>query len=406
MKIRIAQIVFLVTGFALFLPTLWSAALNPSQSDFTTYYYATKWAFSIPFRHPYSNLAPLYPFFYPPGALVFFRPLNLFSYPAAVFSWTFLSFISFVGGLFLLFKSLEKVGLGLSRLQQSLIFFFLSFFWPLKFTFLSGQANAIIFFFLSTAFFCYLRKKNALAGLSLALATILKISPALLLLYFLIRRRWRIFLWGIFFILVFSLVAEIGVRWDKSVNWHYFRHVVHHVSDQGGPNYRDQSLLSFIMFWRGRWDRLYSRYFEPYFGEFLSGKRFYALINYFVVSLPVVIILALAWFSQKTKRCNPRVLLEYSVLLILGVVGSGLCWYHQYAILIFPLLTSLAFVLGVKPGVPRGVFLALIFAVFLAWAINWEPLTTSGGHSPRLLTSIMLYGAFVLYGILFSHLTV
>lgn len=397
----LAPIAFLVVGTFLFLPTLFRGALNSAQSDFTTYYYATKWAFSLPFKHPYSNLAPLYPFFYLPAALVFFRPLNLLPYSAAVFIWTAVSFVAFVCGLFLLFKSLEQLGLGFSKLQQSLMFLALSFFYPLKFTLLSGQANAVIFFCLAAAFYFYLQEQDLLVGLCLALGTILKISPAILLLYFLIKRRWKIFLWGIFFIVLFSLGAEFSVRWDKSINWHYFRHVVHHVSDQGGPHYRDQSLLSFIAQFKNFWDGLYSHYLEDCFGNFLSGRRFQALVNYAIVGVSSLPLWLLSLRQRDASRKNKRNLLEYSLFVILGIVGTGLCWYHQYTMLILPLLSALAIVLKMKPGILRAVFLGLLSSIFLAWAINWEPLTFARGYEPRFLTSIMFYGSFALYLALF-----
>ena len=390
-----------VLGIALFLPALWRGAFNADQSDFTTYYYATKGALSLPLKHPYSNLAPLFPFFYPPGALVLFRPLNLLPYSAAVFVWTLVSFAAFVAGLYLLFKSLEKIGWGFSRGQQALIFLALSLFYPLTFTILAGQANAIIFLCLVAAFYFYLREQDHLAGLSLAIGAVLKISPALLLVYFLIKRRWKIFLWGVFFVALFSLGAEFAVQWDQSINWYYLRRVVHHTADQGGAYWRDQSLLSFLRLFQRFFDGLYSRIFESFLGSKLSGLRFYSLVNYALVGLATLPLLWSSFRSRSESRQSWRTLTEYSLFAILGVIGSGLCWYHQYTILILPWVVALARVLKTELGTRRATFLGILFSAFLAWAINWELLMFNRGYEPRFMTSIMFYGAAAVFGILF-----
>jgi len=398
---NIVAVSVVALGVVLFLSTLWRGAVNPDQSDFTTYYYATKGALSLPFKHPYSNLSPLFPFFYPPGALVFFRPLNLLPYSAAVFVWALVSFAAFAAGLFLLFKSLEKIGWGFSRGQRALLFLALSLFYPLKFTILAGQANTIIFFCLVAAFYFYLREQDHLAGLSLAIGTILKISPALLLVYFLTKRRWKIFLWGAFFVALFSLGAELGVWWDQSINWYYLRRVVHHTTDQGGAHWRDQSLLSFLRLFQRFFDGIYSRFFESFLGSKLSGVRFYSLVNYALVGLAT---LPLLWFSfrspskERAGRCH---FLEYSLLVLLGVGGTGLCWFHQYTILLLPLLVGLAAALHLRSGAFRAVILGLLAAIYLVWAVNLEPYLSQQGYEPRVLTSVMFYGAVALVGILF-----
>ncbi len=411
MKLRkFLPLLILIPGIVAFLPTIREAMFNTAQSDFTTYYWASKWATTLPFKHPYSNLAPLFPFFYPPAALIFFRPLSFLPYQKAVAVFSIISFTAFVIGYRLSCDSLKKVGLPIPLWMQSAFFFSLAFWHPVQFTFLAGQANGLIFFFVSSAFYCYLQgghkgrsyKPDITAGFLLALAAILKITPALLLIFFLFRGRSKIFLSGIFFILAFSLGAEYLVQWDQSINWYYLRRVVHHVSDQGESIYRDQSVLSLIMIWRGYLDSFYSNYLEQYFGEFLSGRRFYSAVSYIAAGLGILFPLISAPLSSTNRRFDSSVITDYSALLLVGVVGSGLAWFHQYTILIFSFLVGLGLVLKMRSG-----FLKLLFVLFLAgtgvvWGYNWEPFTYNHGFSPWYLSSIMLFGAFVLYFILLA----
>ncbi len=390
----------LLPGIVAFIPTIHKAATNVAQSDFTTYYWASKWSFTLPFKHPYSNLAPLYPFFYPPAALILLRPFSLLPYQTAVAVWTWLSFAAFVIGFRLACDSLKTVGLAIPLWLQSILFFSFVFFKPVRFTFNAGQANAFIFFFISAAFYFYLREQDFLSGVFLALATILKITPILLLIFFLLRGRTKIFFFGLAVICVFSGLAEYFVQWDQSINWYYLRRVVHHVSDQGNAVYRDQSILSLVMIWRGFWDQLYSNYLEQYLGEILSGRRFYAVVSYIITGFAVLHSLVSVPLSARWRRDDASVATDYASLLLVGVIGSGLAWFHQYTILIFSFLVGLGLVFKMRWGLLKFLSLILLVGIGFCWAYNWEPYTYNRGFSPWYLSSVMLFGAIVLYFIL------
>jgi hypothetical protein len=64
-------------------------------------------------------------------------------------------------------------------------------------SFALGQVDALQVFLLSLGLWAYLRNHDAVCGVSIACAAAIKLLPALLLLYFLWRRDYRVVLWGL-----------------------------------------------------------------------------------------------------------------------------------------------------------------------------------------------------------------
>jgi Glycosyltransferase family 87/WD40-like Beta Propeller Repeat len=62
---------------------------------------------------------------------------------------------------------------------------------PLRTNFQFGQQHLVVLFLLTLATWAHFRERPALSGLALALAAALKLYPALFVLYFIRKRRWR-----------------------------------------------------------------------------------------------------------------------------------------------------------------------------------------------------------------------
>jgi len=86
-------------------------------------------------------------------------------------------------------------------------------------TLLTGQVNALAMLALVLALACDLRGRPWLGGLCLALAVVLKTSPAALLLFYLVRGRWRVLAGAGVGLGAASAVAALQFGGDILVDW-------------------------------------------------------------------------------------------------------------------------------------------------------------------------------------------
>ena len=95
---------------------------------------------------------------------------------------------------------------------------------PLDSNFGLGQVNVLILAFISIGLYLYCGKRDLLAGLMLAAATLIKLTPALLIVYFAWKREWRVVAGAALGLVILALVVPMpvyGVRggYDGMLEW-------------------------------------------------------------------------------------------------------------------------------------------------------------------------------------------
>lgn len=330
-KFSICTVVLIVCSFSSFILAktyIWAVA-KTAISDFYTYYYIPKMVFSEFKVFPYQNFSPLYPYFFPPASLIIFRPFIYFPYFLAKALWASLNLILIFITCFIISRIFKKHLNTYFVFLTSLILLSLSH--PLQFTLSDGQFNIFLLFFIVLAFFFSQKKEifyKVFTGLLLAMGSITKISPFLLLLYFLYKKNLKVFMSGLIAVLLFLLVSEVVTF--KNINAYYLKNVVKDVSAQTmGDGVTDQSVNSFIK----KIDFIKPVVTEIGRSTHIGRPQIYSFINYLVV------LFILTYFI-KVKKVQGEFtnILEYSLLTTIGVLGTGLAWFHQYTILIFPVL--------------------------------------------------------------------
>lgn len=373
-------------------------------TDFTVYYKIPQIVFTQD-KIPYNNFAPIHSYFFPPASVWLLRPLSWLPYNLSKLVWTIILMSAFLVSVYLIKKILK-----LSWLQTSFFLFLGSIMYPIGFSIMDGQINPLLLFVSVGAYYAFTQEKDILAGLLLAFGVVTKISPALLLIYFLWRRQYKIFWSGVFFVLVFSGLAEVVLPKEGvgSINWYYLRHVIDDVSKQGGFSYNDQSLLAFLLRVRP-FESVYKNVIDPLLSSFsfklLTLQRFYTLMGFSLVGLVTLVV---GWCSRTSlkNRLNQAVLVDYSILSTVALVGTGLTWYHQYSVLFFPWVVAVVLLDRSPKRKLRGVLLAILSLVFVFWAYNlksqFKPfrLVFFLSQEAPLLLPVMLYGAVGLVGVL------
>lgn len=179
------------------------------------------------------------PFTYPPLAAIGFAPLTWMSLPTAGVVITAVTFVLLVVSTWIVLTRLDVAetwqvgGSAASRrwwLAAGLVAPAVWWFEPILENFSFGQINVILLTLVIAD--CVPRRTPWPRGLLLGLAIALKLTPAVFLLYFLLRRDIR----AVFTALVsFGVATLVGVALAWSDSWEYWTATVHHTDRIGTP---------------------------------------------------------------------------------------------------------------------------------------------------------------------------
>jgi Glycosyltransferase family 87 len=122
----------------------------------------------------------------PPWLLIFFLPLLALPFGPAVIVWRVANLLFLAGSVALLARAVRPP---LSGRESLLALVFLAAFPPTLYDILLGQVQLPMLFLLAASVLLLQRQQDRAAGITLALCTLIKLTPGLLLLYLLQARR-------------------------------------------------------------------------------------------------------------------------------------------------------------------------------------------------------------------------
>ena len=172
---------------------------------------------------------------------------------------------------------------------------------------------------------------GAPAGICLALAILLKMYPALLLVYFALKHRWQTLKWTAYTLTAMGIAA--GLQWGFARYIDYW-----HLLGQSGiypHTIANQSLIGVL----------------SVTCTYLSPQQL-KIIHLCLIGLTVG---GLSLLSRDLPKRSPNVhlgLLEYSVWLTAATIISPISWGHHHIFLVLPLLALLGLVSSPAPGNP------------------------------------------------------
>ncbi len=377
---RIISSVLAVGCGILFGQLLVESFTKLTLSDFHVYYYVTKAVIKYG-AHPYSNFTPIYPYYFPPASLILFWPLTLLPFYLAKIFFTLLN----SGLLVLSIYLINKMLIGKVNYRFWLMLLLSLIFYPLRFTFADGQFNVVMLAIFTLGLYGLYKNRPVIGGAGLGLGVITKISPAIALIYGIYKKKFNLVMVAGIVVIVLSLMSESFVR--KDINYYYAKFIVKDVSAQSqGLGTTDQSLLALI-----------KRYTHEEDINISSTQK--SIISYSVVAFLGLIFFVL---DLKAKKGKYNTFIDYFILTVVGVIGTGLAWYHQYTILLLPLLGTAILIFAhfnKKYRVVRFVYLLGIVLVYLSWFMDLRSKTFSPEGYCQF---IMLYGGgLLLLGLFF-----
>jgi hypothetical protein len=157
------------------------------------------------------------------GFFLCYLPFTALPFRAAVYLAFLLGHALFLFSLWLLLKTIKNKVCWEDVLP---VVFLVFAFWPLREQLHHNQPNLFIFFFLSAALFLLKKKEFLWAGVVLGIAFQFREYLAVVALFFIWKRHWKVLLGIGAGILMLKLSAIAVFGWDKEL--FYWRHIVSH----------------------------------------------------------------------------------------------------------------------------------------------------------------------------------
>ena len=262
---------------------------------------------------------------------------------------------------------------------------------PVHHSILLGQFDSLILLLLAVAYCAYQNHRDVLAGCSLGLATMIKVSPALLALYFLYKRRYRIFLFS-----ASTMIILVVISWmfAGTQNWTFFIINVVPALLKGSAHMENQSLNGFF-------NRLFV---DDYFVTHVTEAPPILQVRILTLLASLFLFATTAWLVRKrlVSRDNLRFDLQFALVVIALPILSSIAWDHYMTWYIIPFVAllnpRLREWLSLRSYLLVLIGAALVYGCLYVPMVAYWPMALQG--TARLLLSLRMYGALLLYGLL------
>lgn len=297
------------------------------------------------------------PFTYPPLAAIVFTPFAWLQMPGASVAITLLTLVLLIVSTTVVLSRLDvwdtsKLLPGpawLRRLCLAIVIVAPASIWlePINSNFAFGQINAVLMTLVILD--CFPRRTPWPRGLLLGLGIALKLTPAVFLLYFLLRRDNRAAVTALVSFVVATLAGFV-LAWGDS--WQYWTHTLHHTDRIGEAALNtDQNIA-------GALARL--------------GIGEHATRLLWLVATALVLA-ATIWAMRRVLRAGEPTLAVICVALF-GLVVSPVSWSHHWVWMLPAVLVT-----GVLAWRRRNVALAVVTVAGLA-LMRWTPIDLLPKH--------------------------
>jgi hypothetical protein len=258
-----------------------------------------------------------------------------------------------------------------------------------------GQVDFVILFLLAVSYWAYKRDKRLLVGPCLAVAALIKLSPAVLIVYFLWKREYLVFVSAAATALVAGLAALLLAGRDAMLT---FASTILPALLKGTAFFQNQSLNGF-----------FSRLFVHH-GRFYSLQEFPSVPHARGLSLLVsILLLGVAAYVTRhaIRKDSLRFDLELSLAMVLMLLVSSVSWDHYltwllpvFLILLSPTLrrrvTAGAYALGMACGWVGYVLMAIPVTLY-GLTLHSYAGSSDPGLARVLLLSLGTYGQLLLF---------
>ena len=309
----------------------------------------------------------------PPFAILLFSPLNYLSFINALSFWSIFSFILGLIGAYISFKYAFSKSF-IKKNWPYLYIFYLSFFATIIDTAIA-QLGALILFLIMIGYHFYKKHNDYAAGLSWGIIISIKLFPALLFIYALIKKRYKI---CACIIIVFFLSWLIPfLIYGNTIFTKYF--ITLSKVDWYGDN------------WNGGVYGLISRFFVD--TNYNANNLIAAKITFCII-----FFISMIFYIYKLKIMEKENIehKSFCFTLVMMLILSPFGWLYYFPILILPLsLIILAAIINNKSILT--LILCFICLDFINFPIDYTSIDNMESFASKLtIHSFYFYGLLIL----------
>ncbi len=303
---------------------------------------------------------------YPPFVAFFMAPFSLLPYNYARYLFFLISILCNLLAIPLLFSNRSKE----QRRELILTGLFATFvFYPLYRSLNMGQINSMLFLFCILALFFSRKDRPWPAGFFIALASVIKIFPLVLIPFFIFKRQYKII--GTTIVSILLLIGVSAIFLDINLYVTFFREILPAQASAGGF-YRSQGLLSFFL-------RLLT--------ETQSAKslgNYPATANFLYLASSIVVTgAALFTTRRKPDAGTLRYDMEYGLYFVVILLILSKSWQHYAIFLLISYLYLFEFLVYQRDENSGKQF--MLFSVLLSFCI-WAFMLTSDSEYEKLFS--------------------
>ena len=337
----------------------------------------------------YMPSSPNYPPFY---YAILMRPFTYLQYPHAKILWLILNQLFLLASLILCMRVIKEK---LNILVFATILYLALNFYPLLVGLYIGQSNVLILFFISCAFYLFKKGHDFFGGISLALAICTKPQMGLLLLFFILKKEYKIV-----FSAIVASAAFLGISFffTAAGHWPDFMQYIYRLRG-------DASNLAWVanQSLTGLFYRLFNIsikegvptlpvYYSPITGRILS-----------FLSSAAVLLVGVFFWKQKTPRNTDKINLEFSLAIVTCLLLSPLTEEHHFVWLLMVFIFMMPALLDGKVNFLATCVLAISY-VLIGYRFYLGRFAIFNKGIMTLFHSIKLYALILLWVIVIYSL--
>lgn len=316
------------------------------------------------FGDPRTDQVRILPYVYLPFTGFVMTPLSMLSFAESVLAFQIANHILLLAAIIL---TISASGLWKDSMNWTLIGIALlacAFFFPLYRQNNAGQFNVVLLFGYALIFFA-LKKRwpDWSIGLLTAFFMLFKLSPGILLIWFLLRKEWSKVIWVLGFALFFSFISILAYGWKVHLDF------LPVLSQMG---YGKSTWDFQHTFWRDPYNQSFNALFHkllvnrPDDGIESWGNIPHGVANAFTWVVSIAILGVVAIVSTTGRQASEqRFQCQFAVVILASLLLPSIMWDHYLTQTITPLI--------LLAGVLRNPLALVIIGVsFIAMALRFD----------------------------------
>lgn len=280
------------------------------------------------FKQSWGTQSWVVAYIYPPFFALLLAPLTSLGLVAAARIWLLVVHAAFLVALALILRIHPELSRSGRRLFLLASFTFMPVYLNLKFQ----QVATVWLLLLTAALWAALRRRAGLAGIFIAAAASLKVSPIFLIPLFARLGRWRVALLAAVTLVAVTVVSMLAAPGS----WQFFTVVLPRIG-LGTANWDNGSI-----------DGLVSRIVE--FAPGLFGGATQTVAKVAIVGTAVIVIGITLWFARDLGAQVWTIRLGVAALITSLLIVSSVTWQHHLVTLLLPIATAIAWISVRRPG--------------------------------------------------------